>query len=88
MELYYNINEIKSLRNYIYHTLQTFSQVQPSIPAGFDDLSNEKFLLPSSAQWWLLGTSGCHLCEQAQDMLRLFCEVYCASYHLSDIAFF
>ena len=39
-------------------------------------------------KWWLLGTSGCHLCTQAEELLTRFQAVYPVSYQLVDIAEF
>lgn len=38
--------------------------------------------------WWLLGTSGCHLCEQAEHTLRLFSSVNPVTIQKVDIADF
>ena len=38
--------------------------------------------------WLLLGTSGCHLCDQAEETLRQLQAVYPISYQLVDIADF
>ncbi|PNK61805.1 thioredoxin family protein [Psychrobacter sp. FDAARGOS_221] len=38
--------------------------------------------------WWLLGTAGCHLCNDAEQMLQLFKGVYPIDFQLVDIADF
>ena len=38
--------------------------------------------------WLLLGTAGCHLCDQAEAILRQLQAVYPISYRLVDIADF
>ena len=38
--------------------------------------------------WFLLGTVGCHLCDEAENMLRLFCSVNPISIEKVDIADF
>ena len=40
------------------------------------------------ADWLLLGTSGCHLCDHAEAVLRQLQAVYPISYQLVDIADF
>jgi len=39
-------------------------------------------------KWWLLGTSGCHLCDIAEQLLRQFQAVQPVSYQQVDIADF
>ena len=39
-------------------------------------------------QWWLLGTSGCHLCTEAQSLMARFQSVYPITYQHVDIADF
>ena len=39
-------------------------------------------------QWWLLGTSGCHLCDIAEQLLSQFQAVPPISYQHVDIAGF
>lgn len=39
-------------------------------------------------QWWLLGTSGCHLCDIAEQLLTQFQAVQPISYQPVDIADF
>lgn len=39
-------------------------------------------------QWWLLGTSGCHLCADAENLIARFQRVYPISYQHVDIADF
>lgn len=39
-------------------------------------------------EWWLLGTTGCHLCTQAEQLLDRFQAVYPMTYHYIDIADF
>ena len=39
-------------------------------------------------QWWLLGTSGCHLCDVAEQLLSQFQAVQPISYQYVDIADF
>ena len=39
-------------------------------------------------QWWLLGTSGCHLCDIAEQLLTQFQAVQPISYQHVDIADF
>lgn len=39
-------------------------------------------------QWWLLGTSGCHLCDVAEQLLAQFQAVQPISYQPVDIADF
>ena len=39
-------------------------------------------------QWWLLGTSGCHLCDVAEQTMAQFQAVQPISYHSVDIADF
>ena len=39
-------------------------------------------------KWWLLGTSGCHLCDVAEQLLSQFQAVQPISYQLVDIADF
>jgi len=41
-----------------------------------------------SNQWWLLGTSGCHLCDIAEQILVQFQAVQPITYHNVDIADF
>ncbi|WP_227431199.1 glutaredoxin family protein [Psychrobacter sp. I-STPA6b] len=36
--------------------------------------------------WYLLGTLGCHLCDDAENLLRLFCGTYAITYKVLDIA--
>ncbi|WP_019673692.1 glutaredoxin family protein [Psychrobacter lutiphocae] len=38
--------------------------------------------------WWLLGTSGCHLCDTANELLRLFSSVHPIRIQQIDIADF
>ena len=39
-------------------------------------------------QWWLLGTSGCHLCDIAEQIIAQFQAVQPISYQKVDIADF
>lgn len=39
-------------------------------------------------KWWLLGTSGCHLCDVAAQLLTQFQAVQPVTYHDVDIADF
>ena len=39
-------------------------------------------------KWWLLGTSGCHLCDVAEQLLSQFQAVQPISYQYVDIADF
>lgn len=39
-------------------------------------------------QWWLLGTSGCHLCDIAEQIINQFQAVQPISYQHVDIADF
>ena len=39
-------------------------------------------------QWWLLGTSGCHLCEEAEQLLIRLQAVQNITYHNVDISEF
>ena len=39
-------------------------------------------------QWWLLGTSGCHLCDIAEQIITQFQAVQPISYQKVDIADF
>ena len=39
-------------------------------------------------QWWLLGTTGCHLCTDAANLMRHFQAVHPISYQHVDIADF
>ncbi|PKH78852.1 glutaredoxin family protein [Psychrobacter sp. 4Bb] len=39
-------------------------------------------------QWWLLGTSGCHLCDIAEQIVTQFQAVQLISYQHIDIADF
>lgn len=38
--------------------------------------------------WWLLGTSGCHLCDEAAQVLSQLAAVYPVTYQPIDIADF
>ena len=42
----------------------------------------------SSDKWWLLGTSGCHLCEIAEQLMVRFQSVQPITYENVDIANF
>ena len=42
----------------------------------------------NSNQWWLLGTSGCHLCDIAEQILAQFQSVQPITYQNVDIADF
>jgi len=42
----------------------------------------------NSNQWWLLGTSGCHLCDIAEQIVTQFQAVQPISYQHVDIADF
>jgi hypothetical protein len=42
----------------------------------------------NSNQWWLLGTSGCHLCDIAEQVITQFQAVQPISYQKVDIADF
>lgn len=42
----------------------------------------------NSIQWWLLGTSGCHLCDIAEQIITQFQAVQPISYQYVDIADF
>lgn len=42
----------------------------------------------NSAKWWLLGTSGCHLCEVAEHLMTRFQAVQLIAYENVDIADF
>ena len=48
------------------------------------DFDSDKY----NYDWLLLGTSGCHLCDQAEEILRNLQAVYPISYQLVDIAEF
>ena len=39
-------------------------------------------------EWWLLGTSGCHLCDVAEQLLTQFRAVQPLTYQYVDIADF
>ena len=39
-------------------------------------------------KWWLLGTTGCHLCDIAEQLLTQFQAVQPISYQYVDIAYF
>ena len=40
------------------------------------------------AKWWLLGTSGCHLCDIAEQLITQLQAVQCITYEHVDIADF
>lgn len=42
----------------------------------------------SPEEWWLLGTVGCHLCDDAEQILARLAAVYPIKYHYVDIADF
>ena len=71
----YTMQQSQELRNNIQHAL-----TQQSVNVSTNNLNE--------ADWWLLGTSGCHLCDQAQEMLRLFSGIYNVNYQSIDIADF
>ncbi|MGM8897749.1 MULTISPECIES: glutaredoxin family protein [unclassified Psychrobacter] len=42
----------------------------------------------NSDNWWLLGTSGCHLCDVAEQLIKRFQAVQPIEYQYVDIADF
>lgn len=62
-----------------YHIKQLRTDIINAVP----DSDSHKY-----DDWLLLGTSGCHLCTQAEEVLRCLQAVYPISYQLIDIAEF
>ena len=81
----YTTKQCQSLRTDINSALaqriDTTQQIDETKPMNASDKTN-------ATDWWLLGTSGCHLCDQAQEMLRLFSGIYSIQYQVIDIADF
>lgn len=58
--------------------------LRKSIMKSLPDLANSD----KQSQWWLLGTTGCHLCEVAETLMAQLVAVQPISYHYLDIADF
>ena len=58
--------------------------LRKSIIKSLPDLANSD----KQSQWWLLGTTGCHLCEVAETLMAQLVAVQPISYHYLDIADF
>ena len=59
-------------------------ELRARIVEAAPNLSN----LEAQSDWWLLGTSGCHLCEDAEKLMTRFQAVQPISYQGVDIADF
>ncbi|WP_230655987.1 glutaredoxin family protein [Psychrobacter sp. I-STPA10] len=78
----------QDLRNDIYRALAQSVDITNDPTTSTQNNTNSDDNHLHLAAWWLLGTSACHLCEQAQETLRLFCGVYGIHYQVIDIAKF
>lgn len=50
--------------------------------------SLERATVQASQEWWLLGTTGCHLCTIAEQLIKRLQAVEPITYHYVDIADF
>lgn len=61
----------------------TAEQLRATISAQLPSIDS-----PNKESWWLLGTTGCHLCDVAEQLLNDFQKVYLIDYIKVDIADF
>ena len=78
-----DLNTDKNNRHDINLLRATIINAIANCDADADSISNNY-----QHNWLLLGTSGCPLCDQAEDILRQLQAVYPISYQLVDIADF
>ena len=74
-----NSTSIEGLRAQIINAAPNFNNSENSNSAKDKEYKEE---------WWLLGTSGCHLCTQAEQLMTQLQAVYPITYQHIDIADF
>ncbi|NRD70683.1 glutaredoxin family protein [Psychrobacter okhotskensis] len=66
------------------HNDNNITLLRNRVMAACPELNDSKNL----DEWWLLGTSGCHLCDVAEQLLAQFRAVQPLTYQYVDIADF
>lgn len=61
--------------------MESIKELRESIAAALPELANHQ-------QAWLLGTTGCHLCDVAETLMRQLAAVQPIAYHYVDISDF
>ncbi|MGO2622973.1 MAG: glutaredoxin family protein [Psychrobacter sp.] len=71
-------NDIKALRARMIDANPSLASAKNGAENSVDDID----------KWWLLGTSGCHLCDIAEQLIIQFQAVQPITYKIVDIADF
>lgn len=81
-----NNNPKTSVDNDMIHTdsVYTVQSLRESIIRALPELGDSE----KSRHCWLLGTSGCHLCDIAENLMTQLSAVHPISYHYVDISDF
>ena len=80
-----NNNSVEELRAQIINAAPNFNNSEN--PKNSENFNSSKYK-EYKDEWWLLGTAGCHLCTQAEQLLAQFQAVYPITYQHIDIADF
>ena len=80
-----NSTSIEGLRAQIINAAPNFNNSENSNSSNSSNSSKYK---EYKEEWWLLGTSGCHLCTQAEQLMTQLQAVYPITYQHIDIADF
>ena len=80
-----NSTSIEGLRAQIINAAPNFNHSENS---NNPESSNSSKYKEYKEEWWLLGTSGCHLCTQAEQLMTQLQAVYPITYQHIDIADF
>ncbi|ALF60256.1 glutaredoxin family protein [Psychrobacter urativorans] len=80
-----NNNSVEELRAQIINAAPSFNDSENF--NNSENLNSSKYK-EYKDEWWLLGTAGCHLCTQAEQLLAQFQAVYPITYQHIDIADF
>ena len=86
-----NNNSVEELRAQIIKAAPSFNHSDNSNNSeNFNnpENSNRSKYKEYKDEWWLLGTSGCHLCTQAEQLMTQLQAVYPITYQHIDIADF
>ena len=80
-----NSTSIEGLRAQIINAAPNFNNSENSNNSeNFNSAKHKEY----KEEWWLLGTSGCHLCTQAEQLMTQLQAVYPITYQQIDIADF
>ena len=80
-----NSTSIEGLRAQIINAAPNFNNSEnPHNSENFNSAQHKEY----KEEWWLLGTSGCHLCTQAEQLMTQLQAVYPITYQHIDIADF